>query len=562
MPAPFSSHVQKMQLPENGRSGAPLDLVFTNSLVEEKAQACQSGRSRSLSDSDDIESPDADADGDAEETEGEIGGDGEGDGEIGPTLGNVRTCPSFAQLELIPTSGGVMTPTNSQRGVTSPSSRDHSGLHCEEEQLPAVEESTLGTVGSDSHLPRLGSTKSRSSTTEVALSPRRLNPGVLGEFQHKVSGHHMMFRTSDGRIAKESTQAEERFYNTLTRQRGEPAVSQFVSFVTEFKGVGFISQQDLQDLLRQRGVGGTSPGSPNSSTNNMHRGSVSSQVSRTSLRAIRSGSGLKTDDGAAGEGSTAVTSNAGAVTGEGRTFILLRDLTYGFHRPCILDIKMGVRNYGLGCTSTKRASKKRKTRETTSATLGIRLHGMKKWDSGRGEYVSMDKFRGRGLQHDTLLHTLRDFFSDQGELINPALNRILQRLEKLVSVFEQQEQFHFYTSSLLLFYDMGNPAETADVCMIDFAYTYPVNEVLRAEPRKGIPRRDEGYLLGLHNLQRLLLCVSTYAEDFVPVPPTVTPSGRPTRHLPPPAHESDEERAEISRTPHDVMIMHDSEAEH
>eukprot|EP01065_Artemidia_motanka_P002797 TRINITY_DN11318_c0_g1_i1.p1 TRINITY_DN11318_c0_g1~~TRINITY_DN11318_c0_g1_i1.p1 ORF type:complete len:493 (+),score=160.63 TRINITY_DN11318_c0_g1_i1:97-1479(+) len=391
---------------------------------------------------------------------------------------HLRSC-SFAQLELLTTTScKVITPTHSQRAPSHIAGSPRSSFE------PAASQSDL-PPDSDFSEPHAAETPDTR-----AQQPRPLHPSHLDEFKHKASGHHLMFRTSDGRIAKESTQAEERFYHSM--QKRDAVAQQFCPFIAEFEGVGYLSERDLAALRF--------PSSPLRQDGERRR------------------SGLHSVDGDCDADPPLASPTGDRV----RTFLLLRDLTHGFQHPCTLDLKMGVRNYGLGCSQKKRASKKRKTRETTSAALGLRVHGMRRWEPSIGDYVSMDKLLGRELQQDSLLATLRGFFAG-GE---GALGRITDRLERLIKVFEKQEFFHFYTTSLLLFFDMKTPAATADVCMIDFAYTYPVAEVLAAEPGKQMPRRDEGYLLGLRNLLRLLTAVRD-GSPFVPLPPTVNESGRP-----------------------------------
>ncbi len=56
--------------------------------------------------------------------------------------------------------------------------------------------------------------------------------------------------------------------------------------------------------------------------------------------------------------------------------MLLENITAKFHYPCILDLKMGKRQYADIDSDTKRLSKIQKCQTSTSSTLGVRLCGM------------------------------------------------------------------------------------------------------------------------------------------------------------------------------------------
>jgi inositol-hexakisphosphate kinase len=57
-------------------------------------------------------------------------------------------------------------------------------------------------------------------------------------------------------------------------------------------------------------------------------------------------------------------------------FILLENLTSKFKFPCVMDLKMGVRQYDDDATQSKKLSHKLKVAETTSGVLGLRITGI------------------------------------------------------------------------------------------------------------------------------------------------------------------------------------------
>ncbi len=204
-------------------------------------------------------------------------------------------------------------------------------------------------------------------------------------------------------------------------------------------------------------------------------------------------------------------------------YLLLRDTTAAFSRPCVIDIKMGKQTYEPGSTLGKVMKEKSKYPE--QSTFGFRITGMNIYDPHSPDadptdgYRKYDKHFGRGLKSTKdIKSTLLSFFTQAAEGGKPkkegafgrdrsmrekglggVRNRVIiemrRQLKKLSAWFKDNESLHFYSSSILFVYEGDEYSDSFDVSklrMIDFAH------VVREEGR------DSGYLDGLYGVLRIL----------------------------------------------------------
>jgi len=159
----------------------------------------------------------------------------------------------------------------------------------------------------------------------------------------------------------------------------------------------------------------------------------------------------------------------------------------------MMDMKMGTSSADPLMPEAKRATMAAKDKVTTTASLGIRVCGVRIWNTQTNQAFKEGKPWGKKLTDAQMPIVLRQFLS------NPTLRKdiaqfFLDKLCKLLNWQEVQTSFKVYSSSLFFAYDASAKTAKGSVKMIDFAHVIDITDG---------KSHDEEYLFGLRNLIKL-----------------------------------------------------------
>ena len=175
-----------------------------------------------------------------------------------------------------------------------------------------------------------------------------------------------------------------------------------------------------------------------------------------------------------------------------RAQVILADITAGFVRPCVLDMKMGFSYVNPDDSLLKKREKALKSASCSAAKLGVRLTACNACDYR----LPKDLAKRMQFRHQ-IVSVLRRFLFYAGDQSEQLAVKFSQQIDQLKIIFERDAAgFLFVASSLLFCYDAENP-EKFKILMIDFAHVHPLETI------------DRGYVLALVEIANLFRRAST-----------------------------------------------------
>ena len=185
--------------------------------------------------------------------------------------------------------------------------------------------------------------------------------------------------------------------------------------------------------------------------------------------------------------------------GEKGQFMILDDLTYGYEKPSVIDLKIGTKTWEDDAPQEKidRESKK----YPLQRTIGFRLTGMRVYNHEKHQFDVYDKKYGYSLTEETLNSMFATYFSQvTQDKKKEVVQSIINQLKPILAWFETPGHLKFICTSILFILEGNTEAEYKPIVrLVDFAH------VKQLPPTES----DEGCIVGIKRIIQELTTLYT-----------------------------------------------------
>ncbi|KAK8826715.1 hypothetical protein WA556_004304 [Blastocystis sp. ATCC 50177/Nand II] len=151
-------------------------------------------------------------------------------------------------------------------------------------------------------------------------------------------------------------------------------------------------------------------------------------------------------------------------------FMALDDLTFGYNKPSVIDLKIGTKTWEEDAPKEKieRESKK----YPLQRIIGFRLTGMRVYNAQTGDFDVYNKKFGYSQTEATLPSMFATFFSPIPEARRTDVIRsVISQLQPILAWFSVPGRLQFICSSVLIVFDGAGEDPKPIVRVVDFAHT-------------------------------------------------------------------------------------------
>ncbi|CAG5091089.1 Oidioi.mRNA.OKI2018_I69.PAR.g12850.t1.cds [Oikopleura dioica] len=342
---------------------------------------------------------------------------------------------------------------------------------------------------------------------------------LLKRFAHQVAGRNPMYCIDSTTICKPLNPREAQFYNS----RG--FVKRLEKFAPRFRGRLVARVNDQGQIL--------AISNDNAPSLSCHRLPLKHRVRHKSDNSTSDGDSSEGDENdntlSANSWSERIHKEKRCLSHRKFEVILLENVTANCQKPVVLDVKVGTRLWYPLDTEKKISNHVIKAKNTTTESLGLRLHGLQIYHPEEDKFEHWDKHWGRSLSSASFEKAVFTFIdSSHPRLRYPIASALHQHLVLLRRCVESLESYRFPGCSLLLIFD-GAAWERLDECNVDEDKVEELTRWLRMDNLVSIKMvdfakatysgflhdkihvgPDQGYLYGLNNLLNI---IQTYLDS-------------------------------------------------